>query len=68
VASTLEAMCRGEGRPEDIGLLEEHCDRLGPGHTFCALAPGAAEPLMSALKHYREDFEEHIQKPGCPYK
>ena len=33
-----------------------------PGHTFCALAPGAAEPLQSALKYFRDDFERHIQR------
>ena len=32
-----------------------------PGNTFCALAPGAAEPLQSALKYFREDFERHIR-------
>jgi len=33
---------------------------LGPGNTFCALAPGAVEPLQSALKYFREDFERYI--------
>jgi NADH-quinone oxidoreductase subunit F len=33
---------------------------LGPGNTFCALAPGAMEPLQSALKYFREDFERYI--------
>ena len=38
----------------------------GPGNTFCALAPGAVEPLQSALKYFRDDFERHIREQRCP--
>ncbi len=51
----------GEGKPEDIKTLEFHTKYLGPGNTFCALAPGAMEPLQSALKYFRKDFEELIR-------
>ena len=44
------------------------CRLLGPGHTFCALAPGAMEPLQSALKYFREDFERHIREKKCPWR
>jgi NADH-quinone oxidoreductase subunit F len=44
-----------------------HTHFLGPGNTFCALAPGAMEPLQSALKYFKEDFEKHIQEHKCPY-
>lgn len=58
----------GNGRPEDIEVLQEHAKRLAPGHTFCALAPGAAEPLQSGLKFFRDDFEQHIREHRCPYR
>ncbi|MNL65295.1 NADH-quinone oxidoreductase subunit F [compost metagenome] len=61
-------MERGEGRPEDLQLLEMHTRFLGPGNTFCALAPGAMEPLQSALKYFREDFEKHIDQKKCPWR
>jgi NADH-quinone oxidoreductase subunit F len=64
----LEAIESGEGRFEDLAILEEHCRLLGPGNTFCALAPGAVEPLQSALKYFREDFELHIRRKRCPWK
>jgi len=64
----LKAIDNGEGRMEDLDLLEMHCKRLGPGYTFCALAPGAVEPLQSALKYFRNDFEEHINKKICPWR
>ncbi len=39
-----------------------------PGHTFCALPPGAAEPLQSGLKYFREDFDRHIREKRCPWR
>jgi NADH-quinone oxidoreductase subunit F len=68
IVRLLEAIESGEGRFEDVAILEEHCRLLGPGNTFCALAPGAVEPLQSALKYFREDFERHIRQKRCPWK
>jgi NADH-quinone oxidoreductase subunit F len=58
----------GEGRPEDLELLKMHTKNLGPGTTFCALAPGAMEPLQSGLKYFSEDFEKHINEKRCPWR
>ena len=58
----------GQGRKEDLDLLEMHTRFLGPGNTFCALAPGAMEPLQSGLKYFREDFEKHIDLKKCPWR
>lgn len=66
-AKLLAALCRGEGRPGDLERLQLHCKLLGPGNTFCALAPGAVEPLQSALKYFRADFERHVEERRCPY-
>jgi NADH-quinone oxidoreductase subunit F len=63
----LHAIERGDGKAEDIAVLEQHPPLMALGHTFCALAPGAMEPLASALKYFRQDFEDHIQKKRCPY-
>lgn len=63
----LDAIERGAGEPRDIDLLEMHTRFLGPGKTFCAHAPGAMEPLQSALKYFRDDFERHINDKRCPY-
>jgi NADH-quinone oxidoreductase subunit F len=68
VARTLQALEEGDGLPEDLEILAEHPELLGPGHTFCALAPGAMEPLQSALKYFSQDFERHVAEKGCPYK
>ncbi|MCG3197179.1 MAG: NADH-quinone oxidoreductase subunit NuoF [Candidatus Omnitrophica bacterium] len=58
----LQAIKRGEGRMEDLNKLDQLCRFMGPGNTFCALAPGAAEPIQSALKYFRADFERLIPK------
>jgi len=57
----------GDGREEDLELLHKHVKFLGPGNTFCALAPGAMEPLESALRYFKDDFERHIHEQRCPY-
>jgi NADH-quinone oxidoreductase subunit F len=62
---TLRAIEAGNGRPGDIELLEQMTRFLGPGKTFCAHAPGAMEPLQSALKYFRAEFEAGITKPAA---
>jgi NADH-quinone oxidoreductase subunit F len=56
----LQDIIGGHGRIEDLDTLAGLTRMLGPGNTFCALAPGAMEPLQSALKYFREDFERYI--------
>lgn len=60
----LKAIENGEGQPGDIETLEDLCRYLSPGHTFCALAPGAVEPLQSAIKYFRHEFEAGIKAPA----
>ncbi|MGR8998121.1 MAG: NADH-quinone oxidoreductase subunit NuoF [Gammaproteobacteria bacterium] len=56
----LRDIIAGRGRIEDLDTLSGLTRMMGPGNTFCALAPGAMEPLQSALKFFREDFEQYI--------
>jgi NADH-quinone oxidoreductase subunit F len=67
VEKILLNMEKGHGRMEDLELLDMHTKMLGPGNTFCALAPGAMEPLQSALKYFRDDFVRHIVEGKCPW-
>ncbi len=68
IAKLLRALEEGCGRAEDIDLLVEHTQLIQMGRTFCALAPGAMEPLQSALKYFREDFDAHVSRQQCPWK
>ena len=54
--------------PEDMDVLKSQVNYIGAfGNTHCALAPGAMEPLQSAMKYFPEDFERHITGRRCPY-
>lgn len=64
----LNALERGDGTMEQLEILAFHTGYLKPGNTFCALAPGAMEPLQSALKYFKEDFEKHVHEHKCPWK
>ncbi len=64
----LDDIEHGRGREEDLDILQSHTRLLWLGHTFCALAPGAMEPLKSALKHFRDDFERHVKDGRCPWR
>ena len=64
----LEDIEQGRGRAEDMDTLEKQVKYIGAiGNTHCALAPGAMEPLQSALHYFREDFDRHITGQHCPY-
>ncbi|HLP16995.1 MAG TPA: NADH-quinone oxidoreductase subunit NuoF [Bacteroidota bacterium] len=67
-ARILRSIEMGEGHMDDLDLLAQHTVMLRPGNTFCALAPGAVEPLQSALKYFREEFVRHIVDKQCPYR
>jgi NADH-quinone oxidoreductase subunit F len=60
----LQAIETGEGQDGDIEVLEQMTHFLGPGKTFCPHAPGAMEPLQSALKFFRGEFERGIADPS----
>ncbi|MGD8782844.1 MAG: NADH-quinone oxidoreductase subunit NuoF [Thioalkalispiraceae bacterium] len=54
----------GQGRPEDMDLLNDVAGRIG-GRTICALGDAAAMPVQSFLKHYGHEFEYHIEHGKC---
>jgi len=68
VERILNAMEEGRGEPGDLDKLLFQTKFMAPGNTFCALAPGAAEPLQSGLKYFRPEFERHIREKRCPWR
>lgn len=63
----LRAIEKGQGQPGDIETLLGLVGFLGPGKTFCAHAPGAVEPLGSAIKYFRPEFEAGIAATAAPH-
>jgi len=64
----LRSMEDGQGKPGDLDKLASQTRMWSPGNTFCALAPGAADPLGTAMKYFRADFERHIAEHRCPWR
>ncbi len=64
----LKSMEDGHGQADDLTKLAFQAKMWAPGNTFCALAPGAADPLETALKYFRGDFERHIREKRCPWR
>jgi hypothetical protein len=54
----------GRGRIEDLALLDNVSDNIA-GRTICALGDAAALPVKSFLKHFRQEFEYHIEHQHC---
>ena len=59
----LDRIRSGNGRLEDLDLLEEVAGSMGiiPGTTICGLSDGAAWPVKNALGKFRHEFEEYIR-------
>jgi NADH-quinone oxidoreductase subunit F len=54
----------GEGRPEDLDVLNSVADNIA-GRTICALGDAAALPVKSFIKHFRAEFQHHIDHQQC---
>jgi NADH-quinone oxidoreductase subunit F len=55
---------RGEGTYADLDRLGEVADNI-QGRTICALGDAAAMPVKAFLKHYRAEFEHHVEHKRC---
>ncbi len=55
----------GEGKEEYIPNLRMLCKQVW--NSYCALAPGAAEPVISLLDFFEDEVRQHISEKGCPF-
>jgi NADH-quinone oxidoreductase subunit F len=60
----LNRLVGGEGKPGDLELLEEVASVMKQ-MSLCGLGKTAPNPVLTALRYFREEFEAHIQK-HCP--
>lgn len=61
----LNDITTGKGREEDIALLE----RLGAtlkDSALCALGSTAANPVLTTIQYFRDEYEAHIKDHRCP--
>jgi NADH-quinone oxidoreductase subunit F len=62
--SILTRICNGEGVEEDIGLLEGLAEYVKDS-SLCQLGGTAPNSVLSTLKYFRHEFEEHIRQKHC---
>ena len=56
----VDRIAKGEGRMEDIDLLNSVSDNI-QGRTICALGDAAAMPVRAMIKHFRDEFVHLIE-------
>ncbi|MFC1746213.1 NADH-ubiquinone oxidoreductase-F iron-sulfur binding region domain-containing protein, partial [Candidatus Riflebacteria bacterium] len=57
-------ICQGKGTEEDIKLLEELASTTAET-SLCQLGATAPNPVLSSLRYFREEYEEHIRDKKC---
>jgi len=61
----LTAITEGKGKAGNIEMLEEICDTL-TWAALCGLGSSAANPVLSTIKYFREEYDAHINEKKCP--
>lgn len=61
---TLERITQGKGEPDDIRMLEETALAVKDS-SLCGLGQTAPNPVLSTLRYFRHEYEEHIHEGRC---
>jgi len=65
MSEILNRITQGKGKKEDLDTLEDLAGVLSGG-ALCALGQTAANPVLSTLKYFRDEYIAHIDKKKCP--
>ena len=61
----LDKIIEGKGEMEDLDLLEELADTIA-NTSLCGLGKTAANPVISSLKYFRDEYLAHVVDKRCP--
>jgi NADH-quinone oxidoreductase subunit F len=61
----LDNITEGKGNEESLSLLEELAEVVADT-SLCGLGKTAPNPVLSALRYFRPEFEAHIYQKRCP--
>jgi len=64
LARVVHRIEHGQGTQEDLDRLAQTASQI-EGHTICALGDAAAMPVRSFIKHFRQEFQYHIDHKKC---
>ena len=60
----LTKITEGKGEPEDLDKIEELAAHMKQS-SLCALGQSAPNPVLSTLRYFRKEYEEHILEKRC---
>ena len=60
----LTKITEGKGEPEDLDKIEELAAHMKQS-SLCALGQSAPNPVLSTLRYFRSEYEEHINEKRC---
>jgi NADP-reducing hydrogenase subunit HndC len=61
----LTDICEGRGKPEDIAVIQEIAEVMADA-SLCALGTTAANPVLTTLRYFGDEYEAHIRDKRCP--
>jgi NADP-reducing hydrogenase subunit HndC len=67
LSGILTSICEGEGKEEELKTLERVAEVMKDA-SLCALGATAANPVLTTLKYFRDEYEAHIKDKRCPAK
>ncbi len=67
LGSILDRICKGKGKEGDLELLADLSQTVSEA-SLCALGQTAPNPLLSTLRYFREEYQEHIRDKKCRAK
>jgi len=65
MVEVLEKIVQGDAEQEDIQKLEEIAETVNKG-SLCQLGQTAPNPVLTTLKYFREEYNQHVDKKRCP--
>jgi len=65
MSEVLSNITQGKGKREDLDTLEDLAGILSDG-ALCALGTTAANPVLSTLRYFRDEYITHIEEKKCP--
>ena len=67
MSDIMEDISKGNGGPQDIDLLNEIGEQMKTG-CICDLGRTAANPVLSSIELFRDEYEVHIKEKRCPVR
>jgi NADH-quinone oxidoreductase subunit F len=65
ISEILNDTCEGKGKEDDAEIIDDIADTMKEA-TLCALGSTAVNPVLTTMKYFRDEWEQHIIEKRCP--